>query len=65
MPTPCLTKRKHMQCWILLTILTAFSFRPIRNRYYEFFYWSHVLLVILVLVTAILHHRVTTFGWYL
>ncbi|GAA5875926.1 hypothetical protein JCM3774_005819 [Rhodotorula dairenensis] len=44
-------------CWILLTILTAFSFRPIRTRFYEFFYWSHVLLVILVLVTAILHHR--------
>lgn len=46
------------QCWFLLTILTAFSFRPLRNRFYEFFYWSHVILVILVLVTAIIHHKV-------
>ncbi|GEM09818.1 ferric reductase transmembrane component 2 precursor [Rhodotorula toruloides] len=44
-------------CWFLLTILTAFSFRPLRNRFYELFYWSHVVLVILVLVTAIIHHR--------
>ncbi|BGO99874.1 hypothetical protein NBRC10513v2_004102 [Rhodotorula toruloides] len=44
-------------CWFLLTILTAFSFRPLRNRFYELFYWSHVILVILVLVTAIVHHR--------
>ncbi|BGP08319.1 hypothetical protein JCM10049v2_004166 [Rhodotorula toruloides] len=44
-------------CWFLLTILTAFSFRPLRNRFYEFFYWSHVILVILVLVTAIIHHK--------
>lgn len=50
---------RFAQCWGLLTVLTALSFRPIRNRHYELFYWSHVVLVILVLVTAILHHRVS------
>lgn len=49
---------ERAQCWFLLTILTALSFRPLRNRFYELFYWSHVVLVILVLVTAIIHHRV-------
>ncbi|GAA5820025.1 hypothetical protein JCM11251_005451 [Rhodosporidiobolus azoricus] len=42
--------------WVLLTILTAFSFKPIRTRFYELFYWSHVLLVILFLVACIIHH---------
>ncbi|GAA5975943.1 hypothetical protein JCM11641_002845 [Rhodosporidiobolus odoratus] len=42
--------------WGLLTILTAFSFRPIRDRYYELFYWSHVGLVILFLAACIVHH---------
>ncbi|GAA6040169.1 hypothetical protein JCM8097_004161 [Rhodosporidiobolus ruineniae] len=42
--------------WVLLTILTAFSFKPIRNRFYEFFYWSHVVLVIGTLVACIIHH---------
>ncbi|GAA5873996.1 hypothetical protein JCM8547_001596 [Rhodosporidiobolus lusitaniae] len=42
--------------WVLLTILTAFSFKPIRTRFYELFYWSHVFLVIVFLVACILHH---------
>ncbi|GAA6013798.1 hypothetical protein JCM10207_008194 [Rhodosporidiobolus poonsookiae] len=42
--------------WALLTILTAFSFKPIRTRFYELFYWSHVLLVVLFLAACIVHH---------
>ncbi|BGP16347.1 hypothetical protein JCM10213v2_004349 [Rhodosporidiobolus nylandii] len=42
--------------WVLLTIITAFSFKPLRNRYYELFYWSHVVLVALFLVACIVHH---------
>ncbi|CEQ39536.1 SPOSA6832_01047, partial [Sporobolomyces salmonicolor] len=30
--------------WVLLTIITVFSFKPIRNRFYELFYWSHLLI---------------------
>ncbi|BGP48271.1 hypothetical protein JCM10450v2_004143 [Rhodotorula kratochvilovae] len=44
-------------CWFLLTFLTALSFKPIRKRYYEAFYWSHIVLVIGVLATAIVHHK--------
>ncbi|GJN90577.1 hypothetical protein Rhopal_003589-T1 [Rhodotorula paludigena] len=44
-------------CWFLLTALTALSLKPIRKRYYELFYWSHVLLVLAVLGTAIVHHK--------
>ncbi|GAA6058177.1 hypothetical protein JCM3770_004081 [Rhodotorula araucariae] len=44
-------------CWFLLTLLTALSFKPLRKRFYEAFYWSHIVLVIGVLVTAIVHHK--------
>ena len=33
------------------------SLRPVRKRYYEFFYWSHVVLVIGFLVSCILHYK--------
>jgi len=46
------------QCWFLLTFLTALSFKPLRKKFYELFYWSHIILVIGVLVTAIVHHQV-------
>lgn len=46
------------QAWGLLTIITAFSFKPIRNRYYELFYWSHVGLLLLFFAACIVHHRV-------
>jgi hypothetical protein len=38
-----------------------FSFKAVRNRYYEFFYWSHIVLVILFLAACIIHHRVSWF----
>ncbi|SCZ88186.1 BZ3500_MvSof-1268-A1-R1_Chr2-1g04245 [Microbotryum saponariae] len=41
----------------LLTLLTLVSFRPIRDRHYELFYWSHVVMVFTLLATCIIHHR--------
>ncbi|SCV72183.1 BQ2448_4877 [Microbotryum intermedium] len=41
----------------LLTLLTLVSFRPIRDRHYELFYWSHIVMVFLLLATCIIHHR--------
>ncbi|KAK4054460.1 hypothetical protein OIV83_000954 [Microbotryomycetes sp. JL201] len=41
----------------LLTVMTALSLRPIRTRHYEWFYWSHVIMVVLFCVACIIHHR--------
>ncbi|KAM0791379.1 hypothetical protein ACM66B_005844 [Microbotryomycetes sp. NB124-2] len=41
----------------LLTAMTALSLRPIRTRHYEWFYWSHVIMVVLFCVACIIHHR--------
>ena len=38
------------------------SFRPIRNRFYEFFYYSHILLVVFFLSACVIHHR-PVMGW--
>lgn len=43
--------------YIALTITICFSFNPLRNRYYEFFYCSHVVLSILFLVGCIIHYE--------
>ncbi|EFP75050.2 uncharacterized protein PGTG_01643 [Puccinia graminis f. sp. tritici CRL 75-36-700-3] len=43
--------------YIALTITVGFSFNPLRNRYYEFFYCSHVVLSILFLVGCIIHYE--------
>ncbi|GAA5925650.1 ferric reductase family protein [Sporobolomyces koalae] len=43
--------------WVLLTLITFLSLSPLRNRYYEAFYWSHVVLLLLFFAAAILHHR--------
>ncbi|GAA5953913.1 hypothetical protein JCM21900_003051 [Sporobolomyces salmonicolor] len=43
--------------WVLLTIITVFSFKPIRNRFYELFYWSHVVLLLFFFAAAIMHHE--------
>lgn len=37
--------------------MVAFSFNPIRKRYYEIFYYSHVVLIIGFLVTTALHFQ--------
>ncbi|KAM0753167.1 hypothetical protein T439DRAFT_378880 [Meredithblackwellia eburnea MCA 4105] len=39
----------------VLCILVLFSFKPFRTRYYEFFYWSHVILVVIFLAACIIH----------
>lgn len=43
--------------YIALTITVCFSFKPLRNRYYEFFYCSHVILSIVFLVGCIIHYE--------
>ncbi|KNF05270.1 hypothetical protein PSTG_01484 [Puccinia striiformis f. sp. tritici PST-78] len=43
--------------YIALTITICFSFNPLRNRYYEFFYCSHVVLSIVFLVGCIIHYE--------
>ncbi|GAA5993813.1 hypothetical protein JCM5350_007858 [Sporobolomyces pararoseus] len=43
--------------WVILTLITFLSLSPLRNRYYELFYWSHVVLLLLFFAAAILHHR--------
>ncbi|PLW29817.1 hypothetical protein PCASD_25485 [Puccinia coronata f. sp. avenae] len=43
--------------YIALTITICFSFNPLRNRYYEFFYCSHVVLSILFLVGCVIHYE--------
>ncbi|KAF8843639.1 hypothetical protein BDN67DRAFT_1025275 [Paxillus ammoniavirescens] len=51
--------------WIafaLLTLLILLSIHPIRRRFYESFYFMHVLLVPLTLITAALHHP--TIWWW-
>ena len=48
--------------YIALTIMVLFSFKPFRTRYYEIFYYSHVFLVLLFLVTIIIHYQALQ-GW--
>ncbi|GAA6020864.1 hypothetical protein JCM11491_000009 [Sporobolomyces phaffii] len=43
--------------WVLLTLITFLSLSPLRNRYYELFYWSHVVLLLLFFAAAIMHHQ--------
>lgn len=47
-----------------LTAMVAFSFKPLRNRYYELFYYSHVVLALGFLVTIIIHYQALQ-GWCL
>lgn len=42
--------------FVLLTLIVLLSLQPIRRHFYESFYFLHVLLVPLTLVTAGLHH---------
>lgn len=48
-----------LQAYVLLTILTLFSFKSFRDRHYEVFYWSHVVLVLLLFAACIVHHAVS------
>lgn len=59
-----------MVAYVVLCVLTLFSFGWFRNRYYEFFYWSHVGLVIVFCVFCCIHHvalmawPVTALAWW-
>lgn len=44
--------------------MVAFSFKPLRTRYYELFYYSHVALVLGFLVAIIIHYQALQ-GWCL
>lgn len=48
--------------YFALTAMVAFSFKPLRTRFYEIFYYSHVLLVLLFLVTIVIHYQALQ-GW--
>ena len=48
--------------YFALTAMVLFSFKPFRTRYYEIFYYSHVVLVLLFLVTIIIHYQALQ-GW--
>ncbi|KAG0149940.1 hypothetical protein CROQUDRAFT_652916 [Cronartium quercuum f. sp. fusiforme G11] len=43
--------------YIALTFIVGLSFNPFRDRYYELFYCSHVILSILCLVGCIIHYE--------
>ncbi|KAI0322223.1 hypothetical protein OF83DRAFT_1049810 [Amylostereum chailletii] len=50
---------KFIYAWTafgLLTVLVILSFRPFRDRYYEAFYFLHVMFVAGTLVMSALHH---------
>lgn len=44
-----------IQAYGTLTLLTLLSFSPLRSRFYELFYWSHIVLVIGFLIGCTLH----------
>lgn len=44
--------------------MVLLSFKPFRNRFYELFYYSHVLLVLIFLVTLVIHYQALQ-GWVL
>lgn len=46
----------------MLTVLVLFSFKPLRTRFYELFYYSHVALSLGFLVTMVIHYQALQ-GW--
>lgn len=44
--------------------MVLLSFKPFRNRFYELFYYSHVILVLIFLVTIVIHYQALQ-GWAL
>lgn len=52
------------KAYIALTLMVLLSFKPFRNRFYELFYYSHVLLVLIFLVTLVIHYQALQ-GWAL
>lgn len=43
--------------WVVLTLLVILSFKPVRTKYYEAFYWSHIVLVIVLCGSCIIHSK--------
>ena len=52
------------QAYVFLTLMVAFSFKPLRNRFYEIFYYSHILLTVGFLATIVIHYEALQ-GWCL
>ena len=52
------------QAYVALTLMVALSFKPLRKRFYEIFYYSHVLLTLVFLATIIIHYEALQ-GWCL
>ncbi|KAF9242136.1 hypothetical protein BU15DRAFT_87038 [Melanogaster broomeanus] len=48
--------------FVILTLIILLSLSPVRRRFYESFYFMHILLVPMMLVTAALHHPAV--GWW-
>ena len=40
---------------VAFTLLTVLSLKPIRKRFYEFFWITHVIFVMLFLIAAVWH----------
>ncbi|MBE7182199.1 MAG: NADPH oxidase family protein [Terriglobus roseus] len=51
-----------MQAYVALTLMVALSFNPLRKRYYEAFYYSHCMLVVVFLIGCIVHYE-PLWGW--
>ncbi|KAJ3540668.1 hypothetical protein NM688_g6196 [Phlebia brevispora] len=50
---------------VIQTVMTIISIAPIRKRFYEFFFITHVILVFVFLVTTYLHCASPGFGYYI
>ncbi|BEJ17665.1 hypothetical protein CspHIS471_0610660 [Cutaneotrichosporon sp. HIS471] len=48
--------RFGMTAYTAMTMAMALSLRPVRNRSYEVFYWSHCVLMFIMMVGALVHH---------
>lgn len=48
--------RFGITAYTAMTLAMALSLRPVRNRSYEVFYWSHCVLMFIMLVGALIHH---------
>jgi hypothetical protein len=48
--------RFGITAYTAMTLAMALSLRPVRNRSYELFYWSHCVLMFIMMVGALVHH---------
>ncbi|KLT44953.1 hypothetical protein CC85DRAFT_325889 [Cutaneotrichosporon oleaginosum] len=48
--------RFGITAYTAMTLAMALSLRPVRHRSYELFYWSHCVLMFIMMVGALVHH---------